>query len=90
MAAEQQTAAPIPPAVQRQMFPVVGGILPVPTPAGTVLYRVFKASADRVTLVPLTVAEGQRFMAEVKAAQAREHQAAASARPWWRRRWRPW
>ena len=46
----------------KRRVPDVGAILPIPTPAGRRFYRVFRAHAERVTLVPLSVLEIAELM----------------------------
>lgn len=51
------------PTIAPQPFPDEGTIFPIPTAAGTLLYRVLKANPSRLTLVPLTPAETHRVVA---------------------------
>jgi hypothetical protein len=61
-------------------WPPEGVAFPVETPAGTVLYRVVKASAFRVVLMPCTPPEAERWQQGHAAAVHRAFLATAAER----------
>lgn len=64
-----------------RVLPREGDVFPIQLATGVAFYRVLKANAERIVLVPLSELETRRLVAGMQAA-------AESEAPWWRR-WLP-